>query len=107
MKPYMAILIEGKGDPVVHSYRHDLESLFYVILILTSSFEDGKEISDLPLQKWFSFDSERSADAKSTLITQFRLPALTSPYAGFIRWLKPICAAFARQNAQWAFSSLQ
>ena len=50
-KPYMAIqlLREKKGD----------ESLFYVILILTSSFkfEDGKEISDPPLQEWFSLDS--------------------------------------------------
>ena len=108
-KPYMAIqlLREEKGDPVVHSYHHDLESLFYVILILTSSFEDGKEISDPPLQKWFSLDSTTLAKFKSDLIANRDLPDLTPPYAGFIRWIEPICAAFARQRAQWAFSSLQ
>ena len=98
-KPYMAIQLlreeKGeKGDPVVHSYRHDLESLFYVILVLTSCFEDGEEISDPPLQEWFSLDSRKLSDAKNTLITRFDLPTLRPPYAGFIRWLKPMCAAF-------------
>ena len=95
-KPYMAIqlLRETKGDPVGHSYRHDLESLFYVILILTSCFEDGKEISDPPLQKWFSLDSTTLAKFKSDLIVNRDLPALTPPYAGFIRWIEPLVFAF-------------
>ena len=48
MKPYMGriqLLRETKGDPVVYSWP------WITILILTSCFEDGKEISDLPLQE--------------------------------------------------------
>ena len=105
-KPYMAIqLLDDEG--VTHGYRHDLESLFYVILIVTSRFEDGEEIANPPLQAWFTVDSKTLATFKSHLITNFKLPTLTASYTGFIRWLKPICAAFARQNVQWAFSGLQ
>ena len=102
-KPYMAIqlLRETKGDPVVHGYRHDLESLFYVILILTSCFEDGKEISDPPLQEWFSLDSQKLSDAKSALILHRDLPDLTPPYAGFIRWIEPLVSVF-QDAMMWA-----
>jgi hypothetical protein len=50
-KPFMAIdLIHP--DPTVHMYRHDLESMFYVLVWITSRFHDGQEIVDPPLQEW-------------------------------------------------------
>jgi hypothetical protein len=50
-KPFMAIdLIHP--DPMVHMYRHNLESLFYVLVWITSRFHDGQEIADPPLQEW-------------------------------------------------------
>ena len=47
-KPFMAIdLIHP--DPTVHMYRHDLESIFYVLVWITSRFHNGQEIADPPL----------------------------------------------------------
>jgi len=50
-KPFMAIDLLG-GEPTVHMYRHDLESLFYVLVWITSRFHEGVEIEKPPLQEW-------------------------------------------------------
>jgi hypothetical protein len=36
----------------VHRYRHDLESLFYVVIYVITRYHDGREIDDPPLQEW-------------------------------------------------------
>ena len=41
--PFMAVDLLEK-PPTVHMYRHDLESLFYVLVWITSRFHKGKEI---------------------------------------------------------------
>jgi hypothetical protein len=48
-KPFMAIDLL-RPDPPMHMYRHDLESIFYVVVWITSRFHNGEEISDPPLQ---------------------------------------------------------
>jgi hypothetical protein len=53
--PFMAIDLLGR-HPTIHMYRHDLESLFYVLVWITSRFHDGKEIADPPLQDWAESD---------------------------------------------------
>jgi hypothetical protein len=96
-KPYMAYqLLAAAENPPVHCYRHDLESLFYVILVLTSHFENGKEIPNPPLAEWFRLDSRTLASKKGELITiaTIPLPDLTSPYTGFGKWLKRMRRAF-------------
>ena len=50
-KPFMAIDLL-RPDPLVHMCRHDLESIFYVLVWITSRFHGGKEIADAPLQEW-------------------------------------------------------
>ncbi|KAF8274785.1 hypothetical protein EI94DRAFT_1713047, partial [Lactarius quietus] len=50
-KPFMAIDLL-RGDPTAHMYRHDLESLFYVLVWITTRFHNGKEIANPPLQDW-------------------------------------------------------
>ncbi len=92
-KPYMAYELLAT-EAVIHRYRHDLESLFYVILILTSHFENGKEIPNPPLQRWFSLDSQGLSEAKTSLIAIGRLPSLRTPYAGFKQWLGPLLDVF-------------
>jgi hypothetical protein len=49
-KPFMAIDLL-RPDPLVHMCRHDLESIFYVLVWITSRFHGGKEIADAPLQE--------------------------------------------------------
>ena len=50
-KPFMAIDLLS-GESPVHLYRHDLESIFYVLVWITSRFNNGKEIPSPPLQEW-------------------------------------------------------
>ena len=63
-KPFMAIDLL-RPDPPVHMYRHDLESMFYVLTWITSRFHDGEEIADPPLQEWALYGvSNRSRRSK-------------------------------------------
>jgi serine/threonine protein kinase len=59
-KPFMAIDLLGNPDDV-HCYRHDLESMFYVIVYVTSRYHEGQELDDPPLQL-------PVADGRSSLI---------------------------------------
>jgi hypothetical protein len=64
--PFMAFdLLER--DPTVHMYRHDLESLFYVLVWITSRFHGGVEIKDPPLQDWAESDDPHSVKIKFML----------------------------------------
>ncbi|KAJ7229554.1 hypothetical protein B0H12DRAFT_992912, partial [Mycena haematopus] len=40
------------GPPPPHLYRFDLESLFYVMVIASCSYEDGEEIENPPFESW-------------------------------------------------------
>jgi hypothetical protein len=84
-------------NPPCHSCRHDLESLFYVILILTSHSEDGDEIPNPPLKHWFRLNSSGLASKKAELIACYRtlLPKPTPPYEHFTKWLIPMAQTFS------------
>ncbi|KAF8184764.1 hypothetical protein BJ912DRAFT_1060749 [Pholiota molesta] len=57
-RPYMAIDLL-QPTPTKHLYRHDLESLFYGIVVLVTRYDGGKEINNPPFQDWFEL-SRRS-----------------------------------------------
>jgi hypothetical protein len=62
-KPFMAIdLIHP--DLAVHMYRHDLESIFSVLVWITSRFDNRQEIADPPLQKWADNDDQVLVEKK-------------------------------------------
>jgi serine/threonine protein kinase len=67
-KPFMAIDLL-RGDPTTHLYRHDLESLFYVLVWISSRYHDGEEIVDPPLQHWAETDGLDLVDKKVAFIT--------------------------------------
>ncbi len=67
-KPYMAIDLLRKSPPT-HMYRHDLESLFYVIVVLTSRYHDGRGVVDPPFQTWFDLGSDDLAKEKSSFLS--------------------------------------
>ena len=67
-KPFMAIdLLNGKSP--AHLYRHDLESLFYVLVWITLRFNNGKEIPSPPLQEWAEGDLQGVVDSKSAFLS--------------------------------------
>ncbi|KAH9852791.1 hypothetical protein C2E23DRAFT_778774 [Lenzites betulinus] len=71
--PFMAIhrLIPAalRGE-VQHLYRHDLESLFYILLWALSCYEDGKRLDSLPetFASWIKDDMNRCARDKYWLL---------------------------------------
>ncbi|KAF9477562.1 hypothetical protein BDN70DRAFT_881047 [Pholiota conissans] len=67
-KSYVAIDLL-KENPISHFYRHDLESLFYGVVILTSRYHDGREIDNAPYADWFTLGSKYLKSQKISLIS--------------------------------------
>jgi serine/threonine protein kinase len=84
-KPFMAIDLLPP-DPLVHVYRHDLESMFYVLVWITSRFHDGEEIADAPLQEWADQGGATLVDKKHSFILS-EPPPPTSEFDLFGRWV--------------------
>ncbi|KAF8271773.1 hypothetical protein EI94DRAFT_1719985 [Lactarius quietus] len=61
--PFMAIDLLGR-DPTVHLYYHDLESLFYVLVWITTRYHNGKEIANPPLQDWADGEGQLLLNSK-------------------------------------------
>ncbi|VDB83518.1 Bgt-20298 [Blumeria graminis f. sp. tritici] len=61
---------ETTGAVVEHSYRHDLESFFYVLLwqCLSCGWDDGEEPNKKYLSKWFTGTAYEIFDFKKTEI---------------------------------------
>ena len=78
-KPFMAIDLLS-AESAVHLYRHDLESLFYVLVWITSRFDEGVEIPNPPFQKWAE---GRLQEVKNLKIAFLKEPFL-SPTKRFI-----------------------
>src|ERR1700733_7205210 len=83
-KPFMAIDLLGQ-NPDVHRYRHDLESMFYVIAYVTSRYHDGKEIAEPPLQDWIELGENYMRPTKMMFIHE-TLPPITPFYAKLHTW---------------------
>jgi hypothetical protein len=105
--PYMAFgLLDGTDD--LHLYRHDVESLFYIILILAAHNdiqapgEEGKKggvhmrQGKLPYRKWFDQPLyEDLAAFKSNFFSVDTLD-LSPSFEGFRVWLKHLRRSFYR-----------
>ena len=104
--PYMAYgLLDGSDDR--HLYRHDLESLFYIMLIIATHYEiqapgEGKRGGirmrggKLPYRRWFDqplYDD--LASFKETLFTQTYLD-LSPSFKDFGGWLMDLRVSFLR-----------
>ncbi|PFH45845.1 hypothetical protein AMATHDRAFT_200217 [Amanita thiersii Skay4041] len=84
--PYMACdLLEP--SPPKHVYRHDLESLFYVMLFLTTMYHNGQMIADAknPLTAWFSLGAEALQAAKERFLPR-RPPLPTQHFMDMKNW---------------------
>ena len=84
-KPFMAIDLL-RPDPPVHMYRHDLESMFYVVVWITSRFHNGDEILDPPLQEWAD-NGGLALLEKKNLFIMFVPPQRTAQFESFGRWV--------------------
>ena len=114
--PFMACELL-RGSDAQHLYRHDLESLFYVMLILatryeirlpTSEEEGGlrmrQGLKELPYQRWFDQPSyETLGCIKRSFLSRLKDPDLSPAFEDFRDWLKRLHLSFARGvSARWA-----
>jgi len=89
-KPFMAIDLLHRDAPI-HMYRHDLESMFYVLLWITSRFHNGEEIANPPLQDWADKDGMALLDRKRGFISYEAPPAPTPHFVSLRRcWVIPM-----------------
>jgi hypothetical protein len=72
--------------PPVHMYRHDLESMFYVLVWITSCFHNGEEIANPPLQEWADHGGMALVEKKTTFIA-LEPPPSTSHFEALGCWL--------------------
>ena len=98
--PYMAHeLLKGTSD--VHLYRHDVESLFYVILLVCARHtigEKGKKrmlimrgSTGLPYESWFNQHNYRMLGSlKTTFFTDMETIELSRTFEDFRPWLKDL-----------------
>ena len=84
-KPFMAIDLL-RPDPPVHMYRHDLESMFDVLVWITSRFNNGKELIEPPLQEWADLGGMALIKEKNSFIMS-EPPPPTSEFDALGRWV--------------------
>ena len=87
-KPFMAIDLL-RPDPSVHMYHHDLESMFYVLVWITSRFNNGEEITEPPLQEWADLGGVALIGGKYRFIMPLP-PRRTGQFESFGRWVVPM-----------------
>ena len=109
--PFMANeLLRSDESGLLHLYRHDLESFFYVMLIVASHYEiepptegqDGGlrtrwDLDKLPYQEWFNQNSYTTIASlkRSTLMWHTDLN-LSPTFKDFRGWLKNLKDSFNR-----------
>jgi Fungal protein kinase len=99
-KPFMAIDLLGNPTDV-HRYRHDLESMFYVIVYVTSRYHEGQEINDPPLQDWEEL-GEVALKAEKALFITGALPPSSRLFENFDVWTDKMREALLQGRASYA-----
>ena len=96
------------GTDTLHLYRHDVESLFYIMVILATQYEirtpkEGEDggvrvrqgLKRLPYQAWFDQPSyEALARFKQAFLSGFGDLDLSPDFEGFRDWLDDLRLAF-------------
>ena len=111
--PFMAHGLLDGSDPL-HLYRHDLESLFYIMLILATHYkiqapQDGEEggirtRNKHPYGKWFNRQSYQDlASFKQTFFWKFDNLDISPDFKDFRAWLSALRLVLGRGiRSKWA-----
>ncbi|KAJ4500872.1 kinase-like domain-containing protein [Lentinula lateritia] len=96
-RPYMAHEQHSPDWEGPHRYRHDMESLFYVILLLATLFSNPCEKDHehskkrQPYTKWFTQGDEFLYDKKALIIFDFLWQPIPNQFfSAFHQWLKSL-----------------
>ena len=105
--PFMAYGLLRGSDPL-HLYRHDVESLFYVMLILATHYEiaipKGRKkavlrkrqgVEELPFTRWFNQPSyEMLGESKYYFLSTTNGVVLSPGFGDFRDWIDAIRSSF-------------
>ena len=95
-EPFMAIdLLEDPSSPPQHLYRHDLESLFYVMVFITTRYDKGKEIKRDALEEWLVQLGTAQAGVKRGFLLE-PPPSSTDSYKAIEPLVSGLHTLFAR-----------
>ncbi|PFH45366.1 hypothetical protein AMATHDRAFT_184632 [Amanita thiersii Skay4041] len=106
-QPYMAYDLL-RPSPPKHVYRHDLESLFYVMAVITTMYHKGKRIVDTehPLADWFHVGMKHLRDMKYHFLGQTS-PPTTAHFLNMASWILGLRMLFKDgYNARTDFEAL-
>ena len=106
--PYMAHeLLQGTSP--IHLYRHDVESLFYIMLLMAARHTIGtpkkekvprvlmRGSTGLPYQKWFNEqDYDTLGSLKETFFSKTKAIELSPVFEDFRPWLKSLQRCFSK-----------
>ena len=105
--PYMALELL-KGTSALHLYRHDLESLFYIMLLTAARHTIGTPRRDdnprvvlrtswvLPYQEWFNEPRYHVLGSlKGSFFSDMHLITLSRAFEDFLPWLKDLQQSFS------------
>jgi Fungal protein kinase len=98
-KPFMAIDLLGNPTDV-HRYRHDLESMFYVIVYVISRYHNGEEIDDPPLQGWEELGEVMLKAEKKAFLGDV-LPPATLAFENFDIWTEKMRETLSQGRASY------
>ncbi|KAF9029831.1 hypothetical protein BDZ89DRAFT_1065124 [Hymenopellis radicata] len=101
-RPFLAHelhLPDSNGQPVIHLYRHDLESLFYIMVLLFCSHEmpttdspSLRVVKNSQYHSWFSMTDERLSEKKHKMLSSKYndglVPVPHHSFGAFGDWLK-------------------
>ncbi|KAK0189839.1 hypothetical protein F5146DRAFT_1224837 [Armillaria mellea] len=98
--PYMAYHLLTNGDPPKHLYRHDIESIFYVILLLSCCYEfvpkpdsdskiDERQKVQSVFDVWYDISREALNDKKANFLfgDDSATPTVNDGCTGFQPWV--------------------
>ncbi|KAF8883201.1 hypothetical protein CPB85DRAFT_1338759, partial [Mucidula mucida] len=124
-RPFMAHELHRlgvNGQPPTHLYRHDLESIFYIIVLLacahTLQKEPGDDGSYLRADKsstyesWFSLRDADLYKEKNILLSNYdkdNSPVPDESFKGFAVWIQQFYARFGKgmiNRSSWKWGSV-
>lgn len=89
--PFMAYEQHYSEWDEPHRFRHDLESLFYVMVLLACNYSGpGQRAAEMHCGSWYTANLVVLRDAKYSLVTKPWFPPVHEFFSGLVPWLHKI-----------------